>query len=157
MVRLIPMNPAEFHESFERGVSRRATESVHRGVWSKEKATEAARAELNGFLPKGRESPGHHFVKVIDESNGKQVGEVWYSALEEGGKVRFWVDWLWTDPQQRRRGYATAVLQQLSHEAAKLGADRMGLNVFTDNPHAAALYTKLGFTTTLMGMSKPVT
>ena len=95
-------------------------------------------------------------MKVIDESNGKQVGEAWYFAPEEGGKVRFWVDWLWTDPQERRRGYATAVLQQLSHEAAKLGADRMGLYVFTDNLHAVALYTKIGFTTTLMGMSRPV-
>lgn len=156
MVRLVPMNNAEFRESFERTVVRRATDSVHRAIWTKEKAMEAARAELNVLLPHGRETPNYHFVKVIDESNGKQVGEGWYFAGQEGGKVRFWIYWLWTDPQERRRGYATAVLQQLSHEAAKLGADRVGLYVFADNPHAIALYTKLGFTTTVMGMAKPV-
>jgi len=156
MVRLVPMNDAEFRESYERTVARRAADSIHRGIWTKEKATEAARAELHVFLPRGRESPDHHFVKVIDESNGKQVGEAWYSAREEGGKVKFWVDWIWTDPQERRRGYATAVLQQLSHEAAKLGADRIGLYVFTDNPHAMALYTKLDFATTVVGMSRPL-
>jgi len=156
MVRLVPMNAAEFRESFEQTVSRRATDSVRRGSWTKEKATEAARAELAGFLPQGRETPSHHFVKVVDESNGKQVGEAWYSAREEGGRVRFWIDWLWTDPSQRRRGYATAVLQKLSHEAAKLGADRIGLYVFSDNPHAVALYSKLGFTTSVMGLTKSV-
>jgi len=156
MVRLVPMTEAEFRDSFERTVVRRATDSVRRGFWSKERASEAARAELAVFIPQGRGTPNHHFVKVIDESNGRQVGEVWYFAREEGGKVRFWVDWLWTDPQQRRRGYATAVLQQLSHEAAKLGADRIGLYVFMDNPHAIALYSKLGFTAASMGMTKPV-
>ena len=156
MVRLVPMTEAEFRESFERGVARHATDFVRRGVWLKEKATEAARNELSRYLPQGRETPHHHFAKVIDEGNGKQVGETWYHAYEEGGKVRFWVDWLWTDPQQRRRGYATAILQHLSHEAAKMGADRIGLYVFTDNPNAMALYTKLGFTTMVMGMTKPV-
>jgi GNAT superfamily N-acetyltransferase len=156
MVRLVPMNEAEFRESFERTVARRAADSVHRGVWTKERATEAARVELETFLPRGRESPGHHFAKVIDESNGKQVGEVWYFVREEGGKIRFWVDWIWTDPQERRRGYATAVFQRLSHEAAKLGAERMGLYVFLDNPHAISLYTKLGFSAQVMAMTKPV-
>ena len=156
MVRLVPMNDVEFRESFEQAVVRRATDSVRRGVWVREKATEAARAELAKFIPQGRETPNHHFVKVIDESNGKQVGEAWYFDREEGGKVRFWVDWLWTDPSQRRRGYATAVLQKLSHEASKRGADRIGLYVFADNPHAVALYSKLGFTTAVMGMTRPV-
>jgi GNAT superfamily N-acetyltransferase len=156
MVRLVPLTEAEFRESFERAVVRHASDSVHRGVWTKEGASEASRKELGGYLPQGRETDGHHFVKVVDESNGKQVGEAWYFVREEGGKVRFWVDWLWTDPAQRRRGYATAVLQQLSHEAAKRGADRIGLNVFLDNPHALALYTKLGFTNFVVGMSRPV-
>jgi ribosomal protein S18 acetylase RimI-like enzyme len=150
------MNEPEFREAFERTVARHASDSVRRGIWTKEAAMEASRKELNRFLPQARETPGHHFVKVVDESNGKQVGESFYSVRDEGGKVVFWVDWLWTDPQQRRRGYATAVLQQLSHEAVKRGADRIGLFVFADNPHAVALYTKLGFATTVMGMSRPV-
>jgi len=150
------MNDAEFQESFERTVVRRARDSVQRGIWIEEKAIEAARNELARFIPQGRESPNHHFEKVIDESSGTQVGEVWYFAGEEGGKVRFWVDWLWTDPQMRHRGYATTVLQQLTEEAAKLGADRVGLYVFMDNLDAIALYSKLGFTATVMGMTKPV-
>jgi len=156
MVRLVPMSDAEFREAFERAVVRHATDFVRRGFWTEEGGTEASRAELNHFLPQGRESPNHYFVKVVDESNGKQVGEAWYMARPEGGKVRFWVDWLWTDPQQRRRGIATATLRQLSQEAAKLGADRIGLYVFMDNPDAVALYTKLGFTTMVMGMTLPV-
>jgi len=154
MVRLDPMTEDEFRESFERAVARHAVDFVRRGNWTEAKATEASRFELNSFLPQGRESPHHHFVKVMDESSGCQVGETWYLARPEGGKLKFWVDWLWTEPQHRRQGYATAVLQQLSKEAAKLGADRIGLFVFMDNPNAVALYTKLGFTTMVMGMSK---
>ena len=154
MVVLVPMNDAEFAESFERNVTRLAGDCVRRGVWVKEKGAEAARAELNAYFPRGRESLEHHFVKAMVER--KQVGEAWYSAREAGGKVRFWIDWLWIDPQQRRRGYATAVIQRLSREAATLGADRIGLNVFADNPNAIALYTKLGFTTAFLGMSRPV-
>ena len=108
-------------------------------------------------LPEGRETPNRHFMNVVDEATGRRVGEVWYLAEPKGGKTQFWIDWLFIEPQHRRRGYATQVLQQLEAEARRLGADRVGLSVLSDNVEALALYTQLGFRQTRFGMSRPLT
>ena len=73
---------------------------------------------------------------------------------ERGGKVHFWIDWIWIERQYRRQGFATATLRILEQEARKLGADRTGLTVRTDNPGAVALYSKLGYANERMQMTK---
>jgi len=45
-------------------------------------------------------------------------------------------------------------LRLLENEALGLGADRTGLSVWTDNPEAIALYTKLGYAMVHMRMTK---
>ncbi len=82
------------------------------------------------------------------------MGETWYTAKEEGGKVQFWVQWLGIDPPYRRRGYATEALGWLEREARKLGSDRLLLTVWMDNPGAIALYSALGYTANNMNMVK---
>ncbi|MBA8794505.1 ribosomal protein S18 acetylase RimI-like enzyme [Friedmanniella endophytica] len=59
-------------------------------------------------------------------------------------------DWLavagvWTDPEHRRRGHATAVLLALARVAARRGARYALLQVERDNDAARAGYTRLGF------------
>jgi ribosomal protein S18 acetylase RimI-like enzyme len=53
---------------------------------------------------------------------------------------------LYVDPDHRRRGIATALLNQAQQWGQERGDRRLGLQVFTHNPGAIALYEKLGFT-----------
>lgn len=53
---------------------------------------------------------------------------------------------LYVDPAHRRKGVATALLQQAQQWGQHRGDKRLGLQVFTHNHEAIALYEKLGFT-----------
>ncbi len=152
MVRLVPMTESEFRAAVERSVPRHAERSVQRGEWAPEGALEASRSELLEAMPEGLATPGRFFATITNETDGRRVGEVWYSSRRHGGKIRFWVEWLWIDPEHRRRGYAAQALEQLAAVAVAHGADRMGLYVYVDNPGAVALYTKLGFVTKNLSM-----
>jgi ribosomal protein S18 acetylase RimI-like enzyme len=50
-----------------------------------------------------------------------------------------------TDPQQRRQGYAAALLSQIFAWARRAGATDVALQVQGDNVAARALYARLGF------------
>jgi ribosomal protein S18 acetylase RimI-like enzyme len=154
VIRLEEMGREEFEASLRAAVARRTQEQVERGVWSASDAGEASRREFAQLFPDGGETPHFRFCRVVDAASGHRVGETWYSVETKGGKVQFWVHWIWIEPPDRRLGYATAVLEQLEREATERGADRMGLFVASDNTEALALYTKLGFNTTNMRMAK---
>lgn len=154
MIQLQPMTEEEFRQAMERAVPRHAANCVRRGQWTPELALEASRKEIAARHPDGVRTAHQTFLTVVDDSVPGRVGETWYVSELQGGKVRFWVDWIWIDPPYRRRGYASQVLELLAEEAVRHGADRIGLYVFADNPGAMALYAKLGFQTQSMGMVK---
>ena len=156
MVRLEPMNEAEFQEFLKRALPRYASRKVQRGLWTEEAALEASQTDLSHFLAQGKETAGHHICNLRDETTGEVVGETWFTASKKGGKTQFWIEWIWVDPQHRRKGYATQALHRLEEEARSLGADRLGLNVWMDNPGAIALYSGLGYQTVNMAMIKTV-
>ena len=154
MVRLEPMSEEDFQKSLARDIPRYAEELVRRGLATEDHALEASRTDFTQFLPNGRETPHHHLSNAVDDAVGARVGEAWYTVQERGGKTQFWIDWVWIEPKHRRQGYATQTLRSLEEEARRAGADRTGLSVWTDNPGAMALYSKLGYTTVHMRMSK---
>ena len=153
-VRLVPFTDRDFLESLTRSRPRHAEELVLRGQAIKEQALKASEDEFNELLPQGRRTPNWSFENIIDSTGRERVGETWYSRKEWAGKVRFWVDWLWVEPQHRRRGYALETLRQLELKARESGAERIGLNVWTDNAPALALYSKLGYAPVNMRMLK---
>lgn len=156
MIRLEPMDEADFRAFVARAIPRRASKWVERGIWSQERSLEASQQAYSRLLPNGKDTPGNHFLKVIDASDGAAIGEVWYTNEEEGGRLQFWVEWIQIDPDRRRKGHATEVLQRLEEMASGLGATRIGLDVWTDNPGAMALYSKLGYRTARASMMKPL-
>lgn len=153
-IRLQPMSEADFEESVGWAIPRRAAELVRRNLATEPTSLATSRAEFSELLPEGWRTPGHHFCVVIEEVSGGRVGETWYDLRENGGKVHFWIDWIWIVPEYRRRGFATSVLRRLEEEARKSGADRVGLSVWADNTGAVALYSKLGFLPTMQRMVK---
>lgn len=154
MIRLEPMNEREFEASLERAIPRHADLQVHLGLWAESEAVAASRAEFAQLLPKGYETPEYEFRNIVDGDTRAQVGETWTIVRSRGGKVQFWIDWIWIEPSMRRRGYATAVFGLLEQEAIGSGADRVGLNVRYENAEALGLYAKLGFRPTHLRMTK---
>ncbi|MCI4364283.1 MAG: GNAT family N-acetyltransferase [Thermoplasmata archaeon] len=145
MIRLELMTQRQLDESVERGIPRHAANAVRRGHWTEAQALEESRREFAARLPQGINTPGKSFCMVVEEEARVTVGETWFIVNEEGGKTHFWVDWLWIDLPHRRKGYASLVLAELAERARRLGADRIELSVYVDNPGAAALYAKIGY------------
>jgi ribosomal protein S18 acetylase RimI-like enzyme len=156
MIRLEPMDEGEFSKAMEALIARNASKEVERGEWAEADALAASREEFARMLPQGRETPGCHYCKAIDVRTGQRVGETLFVVRTAGGKVQFWVDWIWIEPEHRRQGHATDILRELEAEAGRRGADRIGLHVVPDNAAAMALYEKLGFRTVGHLMRKPV-
>ncbi|MFM1843016.1 MAG: hypothetical protein RLZZ490_1755 [Cyanobacteriota bacterium] len=67
---------------------------------------------------------------AIDQVSGERYGHIFM---------------LYVDPDHRRRGIATALLNQAQQWGEQRGDKRLGLQVFTHNQGAIALYEKLGF------------
>lgn len=146
MIHLRAVDDAGFAAFVQRAIPRRAERWTRRGLWRAENAIETSRREYAETFPQGRATPGHHIFEVIDDA-GSIVGEAWYSARANGGKVDFYIQWIAIWPEHRGRGLGTALLGLLEGEARRLGADRTSLTVWEDNPAALALYTRLGYTT----------
>lgn len=150
------MGPTDFEEFLERAIPRRAERFVARGIWAGPEAPEASRRLYEKAFPQGLATPNQHLCRIVDSSTDARVGEAWYTTERQGGTVQFWVEWISIDPPFRRRGYATAALRRLEEEARKLGATRIGLLVWEDNPGAVELYRKLGYSTASRNMVKPL-
>jgi len=61
---------------------------------------------------------------------------------------------IYVDPQHRRKGIATALLQQAEAWAKQQQDQQIGLQVFSHNAAAIALYQKLGYQTAALWMTK---
>lgn len=148
------MDVGDFRESLRRAIPRHAKERVRRKIWTRERALGTSRGEFAQLFPRGSATPYRHLCRVVDEASGACVGETWYTAEEKGGKVQFWVDWIWIDPRLRRIGFATEVLRLLEATALRKGTERIGLTVWTEIPGALAPYSKLGYSTFAQRMMK---
>jgi GNAT superfamily N-acetyltransferase len=156
MVQLEPMSDDDVRAFLERAIPRRAERFVARGIWTPGRAQEASREIYRRRFPGGRAPPSERLCHIVAASGPGRVGEVWYSVEELGGVVQFWVEWIWVDPLHRRRGYARGALSSLEEEARRIGAPRMGLDVWLDNPGAVRLYETLGYGPIRMSLVKTV-
>ena len=106
----------------------------------------SAQQSRQKLLPRGQETPGHHFLSIVEEQSGQEVGCIWYGLLEEAGQtIAFVYDFLIYE-EHRRKGYGLQALQALDEEVRRSGLKRIALHVFGHNQSAQALYEKAGYT-----------
>jgi len=99
-----------------------------------------AREQHAHLLPQGGNTPGHHFRGIV-AGDGAAVGRLWLYCEATSA---FLYD-ITIEPAQRRRGFASAALCRAEKLARAKGCTNLGLNLFTANRAAAALYARAGF------------
>ena len=127
-----------------------AADRMQADHFTRQEADAFVRKQNAELLPQGRATPDHHFFNIV--AGAQTVGSLWLRHAD-GHREAFVYDIL-IEPPYRRRGHATAALGAAQHLLRDRGCQVLGLNVFAHNPHAHALYAKLGFAVTSSHMNK---
>jgi ribosomal protein S18 acetylase RimI-like enzyme len=156
MVRLETMSEAEFQAFLEPAIAEYAAEHVKSGRWSQEESLQESRKEYMDLLPDGLHTAKQHLFSIRDAA-GTRVGMIWFAERERGPDRTAFIYDVRIDPAFQRRGYATQAFHVLETLVHTMGMSAISLHVFGHNTAARALYEKLGFETTNVLMTKPIT
>ncbi len=140
MVRLVPIDPAQFDSYIEPILREYAAENVKAGRWTEQEAAAESRKEVEGLLPQGAATPNHHLLWIVSEA-GENVGALWV-AIEPRGAFIYDIE---VFARYRRQGYAEQAMRLVEAFARERGARKLLLHVFGDNRKARNLYQKLGY------------
>ncbi|MEU8025198.1 MULTISPECIES: GNAT family N-acetyltransferase [Micromonospora] len=121
---------------------------------SPEAARAEALAQIGRLLPDGVASPGVLLRVALVE--GEEVGWIWTTLPGADLPTMAWIHNIEVHPAHRGQGHARRMIQLAEAELARLGVDRLGLNVFGHNTVAIRLYDSLGFRVTAQQMVKPL-
>jgi len=152
MVRLVPMDPADFEAYLETTTREYAADNVRAGRWTAEEGLAESRKQIQNLLPKGLATPDHLFFAIAAGAPEEKVGVVWLAIEPRGAFV---YDLRVFGPF-RRRGYAEHAMRSIEGVARERGATKISLHVFGENGGARALYAKLGYAEINVMMSKPL-
>ena len=155
-VRLVRMSPAEFVAFQVRSIRGYAGFQVASGWWPRRGARRRAAELIRQMLPQGLNTPGHHCWRIEDRLRGQRVGHLWVAETDTGGRLEAFVYDIEIDPEERKRGYATAVFRLFLAWARRRRVKFIRLRVHAHNEAARALYEKLGFAPTDLLMALPV-
>lgn len=154
MVKLIPMDPADYPAYLERGIREYAAEHVKTGNWKESEALEKSRAEFNKLLPDGVNSKNEFIYSIVDESSGQKLGILWVEIkMDQTPRRAFGFDFIIYEPF-RGKGFGKQALQALDKLLISMDVESMGLHVFGHNATAFELYKKMGFEITNVQMRK---
>jgi ribosomal protein S18 acetylase RimI-like enzyme len=84
----------------------------------------------------------------------ERVGHLWLFVPDSQFEKSGFIYDLEIVERFRRRGYAAAGMLALDEEARAWGLTRLSLHVFAHNTGAKALYDRLGYAVTGLGMTK---
>lgn len=117
-------------------------------------ATAKADAEWAAYFPGERPADGHHWYRVASDDD--PVGVLWLGPDPGNDPRQLWVFLISIDERHRGNGHGRAAMELAAAEAARLGAESLGLNVFGHNAVARRLYESLGYDTVAVTMRKPL-
>jgi ribosomal protein S18 acetylase RimI-like enzyme len=140
------MDEEEWDSWFAQALASYAEDLVVLGGMDPADAEAKARQDQDDLVPQGMATPGHHFFHLV--SGDERVGSLWLA--EEDGETGplVWVYDLWVEPGARGHGFGRQAMLLAEQEARRLGQERIGLHVFSDNETARGLYASLGYEVT---------
>lgn len=138
-----PMTPERFTSFASASEAAFAEDLVASGRYSAEDAAVESHRQMELELPDGIDSEGQElFTAHVD---GAEVGVLWIGIRNRDGRPHAFILDIEIAADQRRKGYGRDLMLAAEHEAARLGADSMGLHVFGFNTSAINLYESLGY------------
>ena len=148
------MTPGEFKDRLVSLMNDYIDEQIRARNWSPADAGELARVQQQRLLPHGLDTPGMHFYVARTRAD-ESVGYLWL-ATEPSDPIAgaAWIYAIEVDPDFRGRGLGRRLLAAAEHEALRLGASAIALNVFGSNHVARHLYESSGYDVTSLQMRK---
>ena len=159
-VRMRPMLEPEFQLYLDASLEEYAVFVARNHAISLEAARARAAASTAEMLPDGLASPGHRFWVAELEGGelgaGEHVGELWLGFRRIDDVDVVWVYDVRVDEDLRGRGYGRQIMEAADGLAREMGGERLGLNVFGDNPVARGLYESVGYVEISRQMRKDI-
>ena len=153
MLRLAPMTEDEFAAYLARAVRSYADAHTRAGDVEPEEALERAQKDYDQLLPEGLRSKNQHLFTLAHETLGA-IGLVWFELKERREKKSAYLYDIEIRESLRGQGFGRRALELVEDKLRELGVHSVGLNVFGYNHAARALYEKMGYQITGMGMKK---
>jgi ribosomal protein S18 acetylase RimI-like enzyme len=153
VLRLDPMTEEEFAVYLARAVRSYADAHTRAGDVEPEEALERAQKDYDELLPHGLRTKNQHLFTLAHETLGA-IGLVWFELKERREKKSGYLFDIEIREDLRGQGLGRRALELAEAKLRALGACSVGLNVFGYNHAARALYEKMGYQITGMGMKK---
>lgn len=119
-------------------------------------ATAKAESDHQAALPVGPATPDTVLSHLLD-ADGRVLGSLWVALRQDrypDGRPLAWVMLVEVAPEHRGRGHGRTLMRLAERECLAAGVHDLGLNVFSDNGSAIALYDSLGYRVTRRMLSK---
>lgn len=154
MVKLFPMDPADYPAYLENSIREYAEDKIKSGQWKESEALEKSRGEFLHLLPDGVHTRNEFIYSIVDEATNQKLGILWVEIkMDETPRRAFGYDFIVYEPF-RGKGFGRQALQALDQLLISMDVKSMGLHVFGHNAAAFELYKKMGFEITNINMRK---
>lgn len=142
-VTIRTMTENEFENFCRRSMEDHARELMEELHISEEKATKAAKEEIAGMMPDGRNTKSNYFMTIVAEH--ENAGFIWTLHEQVNGRKQCFICDFFVFESKRRKGYGAAALRLAEKHAASAGCQESVLFVADRNNGARALYKKCGY------------
>lgn len=156
MVRLEPMTMAQFERYLATAVPGYAKAHIAAGDCPPEDALALAQDDYRKLLPDGLKTANQFLFTICDDalSDDEIVGIIWF-AVKEGRSARSaYIYDIVIREDLRGKGYGNLAMAAVEKHVQEMGIFKISLNVFGYNHGARALYEKIGYQITGIGMTK---
>ncbi|MFJ5231563.1 GNAT family N-acetyltransferase [Kitasatospora sp. NPDC088391] len=152
-----PIGPAEYPAWRDASVAAYRERLTAAGATPAEAAERAAH-DHHRALPAGPATPDTALRHLLDP-DGRVLGSLWVALRQDvlpDGRLLAWVMLVEVAPEHRGRGHGRTLMHLAEHACRAAGVRDLGLNVFSDNTPALALYDSLGYRPTRRVLAKPL-
>jgi len=147
------MTEAEFATYLADAVRSYADAHILAGDVVPEEALSRAQKDYDELLPEGLRSK-NDFLFTLTHGTLGPIGMVWFELRERRAVKSAYLYDIIIRENLRGQGYGRQALELLEAKLRELGVRSIGLTVFGYNHAARALYEKMGYQITGMGMTK---
>lgn len=144
-VVLRKMTLQEYNSFYEYSVNNHANELMREMNISFEDALNKTEAELKEMLPADLDTVDNTLMVIEESTEGRNVGFMWYLYEEIDGIKQVFLSDFVIKKDERRKGYATAALNQMKMNAKEYDCKESVLFVSKDNISAIKLYSSCGY------------